>query len=127
MPFTVNVDPEKKLVESHWEGVASIETLTAYVDQVWTDPKVRGYREFIDFRHVTDVQLASEAVHGIAKYSRMFDNPDRAVRSAVVAPQGLIFGLSRMFSTIRSLEPDDNREFAVFADADEARRWLEQA
>lgn len=124
MPFAVTIDQDRELVESRWAGVATAELLTAYIDEVWADPAVRCYKEMIDFREITDVQIPSSSIRAFAKYSRLFDNPDTPARSAVVAPQALVFGLSRMFSTIRSLSPGDNREFRVFADIEEARRWL---
>ncbi len=121
----MQIDRERGLVESRWNGVATEELLTEYVDQIWTDPTVRSFNELIDFREVSDVEVSSEAVHSIADYSRQFDNPDTAARSAVIAPSGLVFGLSRMFSTIRSLEPSNKRDFQVFEDIDTGRAWLD--
>lgn len=124
MPFTVHVDPARRLVESRWHGVASADMLVRYVDEVWRDPAVRNFHELIDFRNVTDVQVPSADLHAFAEYSRQFDNPDRPARSAVIASASLIFGLSRMFSTIRSLDPSDQREFQVFEEYEIAQAWL---
>lgn len=124
MPFKVEIDHEQRLVESRWDGVADENSLFAYIDQIWGDPAVREYDELIDFRQVTEVRIDSSAVHQFAKYSRQYDNPKIRARSAVVAASDLVFGLSRMFSTVRSLDPEDKREFEVFSDFDVGRNWL---
>lgn len=124
MPFTVHVDPTRRLVESRWDGVATADMLIRYVDEFWTDPAVRSYHELIDFRGVMDVQVPSADLHAFAEYSRQFDNPETPARSAVIATASLVFGLSRMFSTIRSLDPSDRREFRVFEDYAIGRAWL---
>ena len=124
MGFEVSVDHEQRVVISTWQGDVDEALLFAYVDDIWRDPDVRGYNELIDFRLVDDVAVSSEAIHAVADYSRGFDNPDQPARSAVVAQTGLVFGLSRMFATIRSLEPDDNRQFEVFDDLAVAEQWI---
>jgi len=126
MAYDVRIDHELQIVESHWKGAATADMLADYVDRVWTDPELRNFNELIDFREVTDIQIPTEAIHAVAAYSRRFDNPDVAARSAVIAPPGLAFGLSRMFSTIRSLDPEDRREFKVFGDITAGRAWLEE-
>ena len=98
--------------------------LIRYVDEVWSGPAVRSYHELIDFRGVTDVQVPSADLHAFAAYSRQFDNPERPARSAVIATASLVFGLSRMFSTLRSLDPSDRREFQVFEDYAIGQAWL---
>ena len=124
MPFNVHVDPTRRLVESRWDGVATAEMLIAYVDEAWRDPTVRSYRELIDFRGVTDVQVSTADLHAFAEYSRQFDNPEQSARSAVIATASLVFGLSRMFSTLRSLDPSDRRDFQVFEDFEAGQAWL---
>jgi hypothetical protein len=126
MPFVVNIDKNRGLVESRWEGLMTVDVMFAYVDQVWRDPAFRSYNELIDLRSVDDVEVPSDQLHEVAAYSRQYDNPDTTARTAVIAPQGLVFGLSRMFSTVRSLETDDKREFQVFIDFDEGRAWLDE-
>lgn len=124
MPFDVTIEPERRLIRSTWSGAVDAALLTDYLETVWADPSVRAFRELIDFREVSDVEVPTEALYEIAEASRLLDNPDEPARSAVVAPPGLIYGLSRMFSSIRAMAPDDRREFRVFGEIDEARRWL---
>lgn len=125
MPFVVDIDQASALVVSTWRGSVASADLTAYIAEVWTDPRVRGFCELIDFRAVERVDVTSDAIHQLAVYSRSVDAPDLPVGSAVVAADQLIYGLSRMFASVRALEPgEDLREYRIFADPDAARLWL---
>ena len=125
MPFIVDVDVQKTLVISRWQGVVDEALLRQYVDDAWTDPSRRGYNELIDFSGVTDVEASFETIQAMAEYSRQFDNPQGLARTALVAPTALIFGLSRMFSSLRTADESENREFAVFESDSAAFEWLE--
>ena len=97
MPFEVEIDSKAQRVTSRWHGVVTAATLSSYIEQIWADAAVRNFSELIDFHGVTEVDVPSEALYAFAESSRALDNPDRPTRTAVVAPAGLIFGLSRMF------------------------------
>ena len=124
MPFSVEVDVEQLLVISRWQGTVDEPLLRQYVDDAWTDPSRRGYNELIDFSGVTEVNASFETIQAMAEYSRQFDNPEGTARTALVAPSALIFGLSRMFSSLRTSDESENREFAVFESNTEAFDWL---
>ena len=124
MPFSVEVDGEKMLLISRWEGPVDEPLLRQYVDDAWTDPSRRGFHELIDFSGVTEVNASFETIQAMAEYSRQYDNPDGVARTALVAPTALIFGLSRMFASLRTSDESENREFAVFESDTEAFDWL---
>lgn len=125
MPFTVQIDSDRRLVKSRWNGIATSELLVAYIEQVWSDTNLRDFNELIDFRDIAEIQIPSDDIRKYAEYSRKYDNPEVSARSAVVATTDLVYGLSRMFSTMRALDPDDKREFRVFDDMGNALDWLE--
>ncbi|MEM7467790.1 MAG: hypothetical protein AAF387_13035, partial [Pseudomonadota bacterium] len=114
MGFRVEVDVDQQIVESFWEGAVDEAQLRRYVDEAWTDPARRGYDELIDFSEVSDVEAPFAAIQAIAEYSRQFDNPEIAARTALVAPTALIYGLSRMFASLRESDESENRQFEVF-------------
>ncbi|MGR8950328.1 MAG: hypothetical protein ACU84Q_19970 [Gammaproteobacteria bacterium] len=124
MAFTVEIDPTRLLVISRWEGEVNETRLRQYVDDAWTDPERRGYNELIDFSGVTEVNASFETIQAMAEYSRQFDNPDDSARTALIAPTDLIFGLSRMFASLRTSDEAENREFAVFESEHQALSWL---
>lgn len=127
MGFEVHVDANKRLIISRWAGAVDEAALRAYVDEAWTDQSRRGFNELIDLSLVGEVDASFEALQAVADYSRQFDNPDDSARTAVVAHTDLIFGLSRMFASLRSADEDDRRLFAVFSTDEEALNWLSEA
>ena len=124
MGYEVDIDVRRQRVESIWRGVVDEAMLFAYIDEVWRDPECRGFDELIDFSAVSAVNLPNAAIAALADYSRQFDNPDYPARSALVAGDDLAYGLSRMFASTRAADPDDRRDFQVFAKLDAARSWL---
>ena len=127
MPFSVEVDEQKHVVISRWQGGVDEQLLRQYVDDAWSAPSRRGYNELIDFSGVTEVNASFETIQAMAEYSRQFDNPETTARTALVAPTALLFGLSRMFASLRTSDESENREFAVFESEPEALRWLADA
>ncbi len=124
MPFAVTVDYPAMLVTSAWHGGIASSDLTAYIDAVWNDSRVRGYCELLDFREVVRVDVTSDDIHALAAYSRSHDSPAVPVGTALVAGDQLVYGLSRMFASVRALEPGDLREIRVFTELDAAYLWL---
>jgi hypothetical protein len=52
-------------------------------------------------------------------------NPQARARSVLVASEALVFGLSRMYVSMRDLDGSHQREWQVTADYDKALAWLE--
>lgn len=127
MGFEVELDIDKKLIVSRWQGAVDEAALRLYVDEAWTDPSRRGFNELIDLSGVSEVDASFEALQAVADYSRQFDNPDESARTAVIASTDLIYGLSRMFASLRSANEDDRRQFAVFESDEQAQAWLYEA
>ena len=124
MGFTVEIDTKRLLIISRWQGEVNEVLLRQYVDDAWTAPERRGFHELIDFSGVTEVNASFETIQAMAEYSRQFDNPDESARTALVAPTDLIFGLSRMFTSLRTSDESENREFEVFDSEQLALQWL---
>lgn len=65
------------------------------------------------------VSFDAEEIKGLAQQSRGYEQP--AARSAIVAPENVAYGLSRMFASYR----DDNRVAqGIFRTREEALAWL---
>lgn len=124
MGYQVDIDVRRQRVESIWCGAVDEAMLFGYIDEVWRDPEYRGFDELINFLAVSSVDLPNASIAELAAYSRQFDNPDFPARSALVAGDDLVFGLSRMFASTRAAGEEDRRDFQVFGNLDAARSWL---
>ena len=127
MPFSVDIDRDKRLVASVWTGEVDEAECVAYIDDVWGDPTVGDYDELLDFRAVTAIDLPLEAMQRLVSRSRAVANPGAASRSVLVASAELVYGLSRMYVAMRDIGAAHEREWNVVDDIDVARRWLRGA
>lgn len=124
MPFVVDVDHEQGLVSSVWEGDVDEALCISYIEGVWGDASIGAYDELVDFRPVKHVDLSLEALQRLVSRSRSVATPEAVSRSVIVAGGNLIYGLSRMYVSLRNVDDTHKREWKVIDDMEAARRWL---
>jgi len=125
MPFEVNIDHQRRLVASVWRGNVDVSECVSYIDGVWGDPAVQAYNELVDFRDVEHFDLQTEDIERLVFRSRAVADPGARARSAMVASDAVVFGLSRMYVSLRDVDDEHRREWRVLEDYDEAVRWLD--
>lgn len=126
MPYEVTVDHERGLVASVWRGAIDETVATDYIETVWGDARVSDYDELVDFRPVTEMNLGTDALQRLVTRSRAVANPSARARSVLVASEALVFGLSRMYVSMRDYDGAHQREWQVMTDYDRAVAWLER-
>ena len=80
--------------------------------------------DFIDLREVTHMGVTSSGLHRLITMFEERDSPGFPTRSAILAPTDVLYGVSRMFQTMRGDEPPD--EIEVFRSLDETLCWLDR-
>ena len=119
MPHEYAIDTAKRLVKARmWGDLNRAEVLKAALE-LSADPRLLpGFSELIDLREASATSISAEDVRAIASAPL-----DPAARRAFVVPDDLMFGLARMFATLRELEqvPED---INVFRKIEEAETWL---
>ncbi len=91
---------------------------------VLRDPELsRRVNELHDLTGVTAVEVSSALVWGFADEMKVLDGDERhsGVKMATVAPRDVLFGLARMYETLRAESPVELRAFRSMS---EAREWL---
>jgi hypothetical protein len=119
MPGGYIIDEEREIVFSRgWSSMCG-DDLLLHAHHLAADQRfVRWYRQLVDLRDVTHVEVTENAVWTLAN-----DSPFGAgARRAVVVGSNVAFGLARMFETLRD---GLGEEILVSRDMDEAIRWLE--
>ena len=124
MPYSVDIDHEKRLVTSAWQGDVDEALCISYIDGVWGRPELGQYDELLDFRCVTSVDLSMEALQRLVSRSRSVADPSAISRSVLVATGELVYGLSRMYVSLRDSDDTHQREWNVLDDIDAAQHWL---
>ena len=124
MPFEVTIDSDRRLVSVIWRGRVDEAGCAAYIEQVWSAGAVADFDELLDFRAVTDIDLTADAIQRLVSRSRSVSVPEAKARSALVASEALMYGLSRMYVSMRDLDDADQREWQVTDDYDAAVGWI---
>ena len=92
--------------------------LLTHVRALTIDPRFsRDFRQLVDLRDVTDVQITASCIREMARL-----NPYGAgARRAVVVTNDVVFGMARMYQILSDESPD---ELQIFRKVDEGLEWL---
>ena len=122
MPVTSHIDTAKDLTTFTVTGVLSFDEVMPEIEAFHTGEPTKHV--IWDLRETTDVQFTSKQVERVATYQPPYDGKREAGKTAIVAQEDFLFGLSRM------LEIHNNIGKAlytimVFRSKDEAYQWLD--
>ena len=121
MPYSYNIDLEKRLITVIVTGVITTQEILAFRDEISKDPKLGpGLSQLTDFSEATAIDADPAGVRHLASWTFHRD----PTRMAVVAQKPEIFGMIRMFEGYKNLAgvPD---EVQIFETRDAALAWLE--
>ena len=128
MPIEYTIDVARGFIYTRgWDYIGNQEYQT-YIANLFADPALRpGMKQLTDWRAVTHMDVTAQTIRATAETVQAFVERQRHQSNftnyqlAIVSPQLVIYGLSRMYQML-SEEHDPN--VAVFRDIDEARAWL---
>jgi len=121
--YSYRIDLELGVVQAELIGVLDDEAFIALFTEVLHHPDYRvGMKSLLDFRRVTQFDLTGQGIRTLAGMvvSRLNSH---AVpwQTALVAPQDVAYGLSRMYQILRE---GSMSQVEVFREFSEAWRWL---
>jgi SpoIIAA-like len=120
MPHEYSVDGNHRLVRVRMWGALTRAEIMETVAELSRDSRLeRDFSELIDLRELTSVDSITTADVRAIAYASL----DSVSRRAFVASNLLIFGLARMFASLRGLRPD-SEEVSVFDSLEAAEAWL---
>lgn len=106
------------MISKAW-GACTANDVLEFREQVLRDDNFDpNFCQLVDCTHVTEVDITANEVRMLAEMSPF--SPDS--RRALVAKTPLIFGLSRMFETLRGLRGE--KYIRVFHNRNDAIAWL---
>lgn len=123
MSIRYYLDQDRHLWLTVMEGTITLEDLFTYVDIVIAKVKRFEFNELITLGEIT-TRLTSDEISELASRTNASHDSGQpnCMRTAVVAPSKLGFGLSRVFQSHQSRS---SKAFAVFKDMKRATDWLE--
>jgi hypothetical protein len=119
MPATYLISQEHRTVFSFGTGLLTLEILNDHLNRLKVDPDFQpDFCQIVEMREIDTVQISIAQVDQFA--SRSLFSPSS--RRAVVVGSELLFGLARMFATLRAMEGEPN--IRVCRDLTEAAEWI---
>jgi hypothetical protein len=118
MAVTFTIDYEAKTIAAVAAGILSCDEVLDYLKEKQR-AGVMGYAELFDVRGVT-LDLSISDLHQIAAAARAAMGTARQERTAVVTNSSFIRGLAQTYAAMTA---NENPEFDVFHDLEEARSW----
>lgn len=119
MPAFYRIDKERRLVLSTGAGEFSKADVLAHQEKLVNDPDFDpSFSQIADFTQVTELNLSAEDVRQLAEKAVFSPHS----RRAIIAPNNLVFGLSRMFEILR--ENHGDMGIRAFRTLEEALDWV---
>ncbi|MEK6649982.1 MAG: hypothetical protein AABY75_03330, partial [Bacteroidota bacterium] len=103
MPLSVRVDLAKNRVFIDASGTLVLEDALRLLDDLsMAGPEICGRGGIIDSSRVTGTTLSFDSIRQISEHVTHIEELFRGTRWAVVAPGDVMFGIARMYETLRS-------------------------
>jgi len=120
MGWAYEIDAARKLVTSRGWGIVTATEVFEHQRALGSDPAFRSdFLQVIDLSAVSEAQMDGHDVRAMA-HAPLFSS---GAKRAVIAPDPVVFGLSRMFETFRDIS-GGTEQIRVFKDRNEAMLWL---
>jgi hypothetical protein len=118
VPGSYLIDPDRRLILSRGWGIVTEGDLLAHARALKIDPGfVTSFRQIVDLRDVTDLEIDASGIRQIAIESPFGAGACRAI----VVRSEVNYGMARMFQMLRA-EAADNIQ--IFRDLSPALSWL---
>ena len=122
MPLTMLIEPSKDFVFIEATGNVILEEVLQIVNNLsMAGPEVKGRDLIFNSSRATGTTLNFDSIRRISDEVGRIEEMLRGARCAIIAPSDVMFGIARMFETLRIGSPCEVRSFREKADAES---WL---
>ena len=111
MPFSYEIDKERKLVLAKFSGFVSLDESRAFHAALLADPDFSPDMNRLSDARDAENTLSPEEMRRLTAESRLAP----AQRTAIVARRDVVFGLSRIYQALADLRGDVHEPVGVFA------------
>lgn len=119
MPAFYKIDKQRRLVISTGSGVFSLADAVSHMEKLSKDPEFDpSFSQIADFTQVTRIELSGDEIRRLAQMGVFSAHS----RRAFIAPNETIFGIGRMFETLRGLEGE--KGIRIFRNLEQALDWV---
>ncbi|MCU0453618.1 MAG: hypothetical protein MUE68_08145 [Bacteroidetes bacterium] len=122
MPVSVRLEPARERVVLSGSGTVDLDEVLRLLDGLSeAGQEIRGRDGLIETAQITGTSMTFDSIRRISDRVSQMDELFRGTRWAVVAPGDAMFGISRMYETLRS---GGTFEIRTFRSTEEAEMWL---
>jgi hypothetical protein len=119
VPVSYKIDKNRRLVWSTAWGVFSYDDIVTHKDRLLSDPDFDpSYSQIADLTQVTRSKLTTNEVQVFAQFQAFSPGS----RRALVAKDDGLFGLGRMYATLRDIRGESG--IGVFRNVEDALDWI---
>ena len=123
MPITFSIYEERGFFVSSWvDAISDSDLLSSYMQLFENEQYKPGFHEIADMRNAQMVGVTSEGMYRLASMAKdhLAGNCE-SFKTAVIAPEDLAFGLSRIYAAFGYKSPEN---VMVFKEPDKAFKWI---
>jgi hypothetical protein len=122
MPIKFYIDQAKDLSTFFVDGPMRLDELYEAIKRLYRNTYPPPTKNILcDFRNASVDEIQSDEAEDLAFFATTIDKRKKIGRTAIVATDDLVFGVSRIFGAlINNIKVD----FGVFRDFDEAYKWV---
>ena len=119
MPAGILIDVDRRIVFTHAVNPLTAAQIGDHRTRLHSDPRFDPqFCQIISFLEVTDVELSTDQLRGVARQAVFAARS----RRAFIMPNDVLFGLGRMFATLRELAGESH--IKVVRTVSEAADWV---
>ena len=123
MPINSHIDETKKLTVFKVKGELLYDEAISVVKSFYEGQPTENV--LWDLSDITEIHITSEQVESIENLIQRFKSARSKGKTAFVAPNDLVYGLSRMFNTFGEISGSPFQRWA-FRSMEEAYQWLSE-
>jgi len=128
MPSIHNIDHERKLIITSWEGDIHdqelISTLIAYQKNIQSQPELTDFHELLDFTQARKIKLSRYGIRNLSKIAVLTDAQRSHTKLAIIVNSALAYGFARMYIAYRSFSNDSSKDIQVYRNYHDAMNWI---
>ena len=123
MPISYQVHADLGLFVTRYVGVVTNDEVNKVYRSILSDPELRhGFNALVDLQEVKKFEITVDSMWSVsALFVRFYEGRPESMRTAVLAPSDIAYGLGRMYGRYANPDPE---KVTVFRDASKAMRWL---
>ena len=124
------IDKNSSLITTILSGEATdsklIEALSKYQQTIKNQPDYDSFNEIVDCSKVSTFKLSTDGIKELVEIAAQTDIKGIKTKLAIIVTRPVAYGVARLYTIYRSLQPHVVKEVRIFMKYDDALKWVER-